>query len=399
MAKVSVKAGFGFSSELLDFDPLSLIPTNAQELLQGVKTHTAKTFKYEFQNGDAIKLDGDIKYVFGIVPSGGTVSQVTASKGGVEAVVVKDVKFDVSGLVDALKSKNVDAGLALLETALGGDDTFYGANVNSKDGSGAPYTKTDVFDGKGGNDTLFGFGGNDTLKGGSGKDKLYGGGGTDKLHGGTGDDRFTVDGKDEVFEKKGEGDDVVYASSSYKLNKGAAVETILFSEKLGKQNWNLSGNEFAQTVEGNNGKNVVNGGAGSDYLRGFGGADTFVFDTKLNDTAELGNGKADLFKQNVDKMNEFHRGEDKIALDHDIFTKLTKVGGLEASKHVELSASNFVDVAHGTQDKDDFIVYNSRTTELSYDKDGSGSKYDAVQFAFVSTSDHTALSHSDFIVI
>jgi serralysin len=156
-----------------------------------------------------------------------------------------------------------------------------------------------TLNGRGGDDTLYGNAGNDRLYGGANNDVLDGGAGLDRMAGGTGNDRYRVDSAgDKVTEVAGEGADTIYASVSYALSVGSAVEYLRAASETATTAINLTGNEYAQTLSGNAGANVLNGGAGNDTLIGRGGADRFVF-SNFGDT---------------DRISDFVSGVDRIDL-------------------------------------------------------------------------------------
>ena len=135
-----------------------------------------------------------------------------------------------------------------------------------------------VINGGSGNDTLYGQAGGDKLYGGIGNDTLDGGTSADRMFGGAGNDKYRVQNSgDKVYEVAGEGSDTVYASVSYALRAGAAVEGLRTANEAATTAINLTGNEFAQTIVGNAGANILNGGAADDTLIGRGGEDMFVF--------------------------------------------------------------------------------------------------------------------------
>jgi len=134
-----------------------------------------------------------------------------------------------------------------------------------------------TLDGGLGTDTLVGGGGADSLIGGSGNDSLDGGSGADTTTGGVGNDSHYVDNAgDVVVEATGEGTDRVFASVSYTLSEGAAVETLSTNSDSGTSAIDLTGNGLANTLVGNNGANVLSGGGGADSLLGNGGDDILV---------------------------------------------------------------------------------------------------------------------------
>ncbi|WP_134494265.1 cadherin domain-containing protein [Microvirga pakistanensis] len=128
-------------------------------------------------------------------------------------------------------------------------------------------------------------------------------------------------------------------------------------------------------LTGSDGSDILYGGLGKDILSGGTGKDTFVFDTKLNKSA------------NVDTVSGFSVKDDAIRLENAIFRKLTKTGVLK---------KDFFTIGAKAKDKNDHIVYDSKTGALSYDADGSG-KGAAIKFAQLSKN--LKMSAADFFVI
>lgn len=226
-----------------------------------------------------------------------------------------------------------------------------------------------------GDDVLFGLGGNDNLDGGLGRDILDGGAGADTMAGGTQADTYFVDNAgDVIVETSGSsGPDIVYASASYVLTAGAAVE-ILSTISLSATTFiNLTGNEFANIIFGNAGDNVLDGKGQHDDLVGFGGVDTFAFTSALNSS-------------NVDTIADMVSGTDQIALDDAIFIGLAP-GALNPNAYRAGSAA---------VDADDRIIYDSSTGLLYFDDDGVGG-HAQVAFAFIGVG--TTLASTDFVVI
>jgi Ca2+-binding RTX toxin-like protein len=216
---------------------------------------------------------------------------------------------------------------------------------------------------------------NNEIYGNNGANLLNGGGGAgDYLVGWGGDDTYLIfTGGEIVIENAGGGRDVIYSSISYTLAAGSFVEVLSTNSIPGTGAIDLTGNELAQEVYGNNGANTLNGGAGGDYMAGFGGADSFAF------TTALGSG-------NVDHLADFSAVDDTILLENAVFTGLAN-GALPASAFVAGSAA---------ADADDRIVYNSATGQLFFDADGNGA---GAQVLFATVSSGTVLTASDFMVI
>ncbi|MDG4878733.1 calcium-binding protein [Mesorhizobium sp. WSM4935] len=194
------------------------------------------------------------------------------------------------------------------------------------------------------------------------------------INGGKGNDTYHINNvHDKVMEASRGGFDKVMASVSYALSAGSHIEQLSTSNKAGKTAIDLKGNEFGQTIIGNNGDNKINGGGGSDLLKGYGGHDAFVFNTALG-------------KYNIDRIAGFDVSRDKIHLDHGIFAGLQK-GALAAGDfHIGRSA----------HDASDHIIYNSSTGALSFDSDGVGGH---AQTQFASLAPHLHLGENSFLVV
>ena len=221
-----------------------------------------------------------------------------------------------------------------------------------------------LLDGGAGNDRLFGAGGDDTLTGGAGDDLLDGGRGGDDMLGGAGNDTYRVDYvRDAVGENAGGGIDTVESTlRDYTLP--ANVENLILTG-TGPQNG--SGNDLANTIDGNAFANVLTGGAG---------ADRFVF----NDAPGA---------SNVDTVTDFTSCIDRLILDHAVFAGLAPgVLGAAAFR----SGSGLVDSVA----PEDRLLFDTATGALSFDADGSGGGA-AVVFAILAGG-HPVVAH-DFVVI
>ncbi len=156
-----------------------------------------------------------------------------------------------------------------------------------------------VLTGGGGNDLLLGLAGDDNLNGGTGDDRLYGGTGQNDMAGGLGNDWYIVDSlTDVIIEAAGQGTlDRVFTTLNYTLSAGVHVE-IMAPTTTHIAAINLTGNELANTIAGNNNVNVLRGAAGNDLLLGRGGTDTLhgganadiLYGGNDNDTLHGGDG-------------------------------------------------------------------------------------------------------------
>ncbi len=119
----------------------------------------------------------------------------------------------------------------------------------------------------------------------------------------------------------------------------------------------FTGTAGADTIVLKDGTNAVHGGAGADVIWAGKGADAFYFETPIT--------------SDVDTIHDFSTTDDSIYLDSAIFGKLATSGGA-------LAATAFaVDAARDASTR---IIYDSKTGNLLYDADGTGSKA-AVVFA------------------
>jgi Ca2+-binding RTX toxin-like protein len=235
-----------------------------------------------------------------------------------------------------------------------GNDTIYGALGN------------ETLFGGGGNDALYGGAGNDDLSGGDGGDRLYGGAGADRLIGGIGPDVDYASYEDANY------GNLVISLGDPSVNTGAAAgDTYVSIEGLigGRGNDTIIGDANRNYLYGRGGNDTIDGGLGNDSLSGQVGADSFQFTTALG-------------KTNVDTINDFEHGSDKILLSQAIFT------GIGAT----LDANEF-----GVAGPSTLIVYNQGTGQLSYDAGGSGSGAAPVLFAKVTAG--TVLDINDFLMI
>ncbi|MBD2747020.1 calcium-binding protein [Microvirga sp. BT688] len=238
-------------------------------------------------------------------------------------------------------------------------------------------------------------------------DTLTGNGAT-ILKGRGGDDTYHIRAGDILEEAFNEGRDTVIVGGSYALSVDAEIEVLRVSGLSSKMSANLTGSDTANEITGHAGKNtlegqggndvlkaasgndVLYGGSGADKLSGgtgsdklYGGTgtgrDVFVFDTKPNKIS------------NVDRIYDFNPKYDSVQLENKIFTKL----GKGSDKGVKFKADMFVK-SDAAKDKEDRIIYDSKTGALSYDQDGTGAK---AQVKIATLPKNLKLTYHDFFVI
>lgn len=239
---------------------------------------------------------------------------------------------------------------------------------------------TDDLTGGTGNDSLDGGSGNDTLYSGDGNDSVSGGDGTDLIVGGDGTGNDSYDG--------GRGIDTVKYTSAkdgirIDLTKGTASSMLAgdaagigFDRLKGIENIIagdfadlIVGSKDANVIVGGDGNDTIHGGLGKDTLTGGLGVDVFVFSAKPT-------------TNNVDTITDFKRGEDKIQLSLNVFTKLNGT-----SEYLSTGMPNTA--TH-------FLIYDSASGKLSYDADGNGTKIKPVDIVLIGKE--LSLTISDFIL-
>lgn len=169
----------------------------------------------------------------------------------------------------------------VIYNGLGGNDTIFAGAANDTLNGGAD---DDHLEGGGGNDSLDGGAGNDELFGGAGNDTLNGGVGIDYLDGGAGNDTYLLDSlTDNIFEAANTGVDTIKLTSAFALADPAFnLLTLLANfENLdisatGTTVIDVDGNARANTLTGNSAANILDGFAGNDTLIGGDGDDTLI---------------------------------------------------------------------------------------------------------------------------
>ncbi|WP_281417222.1 calcium-binding protein [Gemmobacter fulva] len=250
-------------------------------------------------------------------------------------------------------------------------------------------TGIDAMFGSAFNDTLAGGDGDDALEGGVAFDRLDGGSGNDNMLGGANGDVYVVDSYGDRVDESvlgSFGRDTVETHLNFRLSGPQVmgwVERLVLTgsddvDGIGNRRHNqLIGNEGDNHLEGRAGDDRLRGGLGADTLSGGEGADRFVFHSALGG-------------DNIDKILDFEKGVDVIALDNAVMSTLRNPGQVLAST---LFTANADGVA---QDSDDRIIHETDTGLLRYDADGSGAGA-AIIFARVTPGQ--ILSAADFLVV
>jgi Ca2+-binding RTX toxin-like protein len=249
----------------------------------------------------------------------------------------------------------------------GGKDTLRGGGGDDK-----------LFGGNGGGNVLSGGAGEDMLRGGNGPDTLNGGSGADVMYGSAGNDTYVFDDLGDIANEAvagSGGTDRILASIGVSLADTVHVKGSIENLTLqGSAGIFGTGNTLANVIVGNAGSNRLDGRKGNDKLTGGAGADRFTFTTALSTAA------------NRDTITDFKHGTDKIVLDNAVFKAFTKTGALPAASFA----------INTPKDANDFIVYNTTTGALSYDRDGNGP---AVSVQFAVLKGVPGLTQTDFLVI
>lgn len=227
--------------------------------------------------------------------------------------------------------------------------------------------------GNGASQLIVGNYGDNILNGRGGNDERL----PDTLAGLYGNDTYAIFSQgDVVREDAGQGNDVIYANASYQLRQGTEIEALsaVVQTASGAANaFTLIGNEYNQLVIGNDADNVLDGGLGMDTLIGRGGGDTFAF------TSAPGAG-------NVDTVQDFVSGADRIGLASDVFAGVT-AGGITAGEFL---------IGTAAADADDRLVYDQASGRLFYDADGNGA---GAAMLFAQFAAGTAITASDFVTV
>ena len=257
----------------------------------------------------------------------------------------------------------------------------------------------------------------------------------------------------------GQGIDRIWTGASYALNAGSEIEIFTTTNHAGTAAINLTGNNFAQLIVGNDGKNIIDGGGGPDTLMGRSGDDKYfvrhpgaaviestgqgidrvwtttsfaltpgseieTFTTTIHTATTAINLTGNEFGQFIvgnDGSNVINGGAGSDTLvsraGADIYLFNTALGPSNIDDLTDFSGAN--DIFHidnavfsglptgmlsanaffkgpAAHDADDRIIYNSSTGALLFDADGTGG-IAAQQFANIAAG--IGIDNSYFIVV
>ena len=174
----------------------------------------------------------------------------------------------------------------------------------------------------------------DSLTGHGGDDILEGGAGADTLNGGAGTDTATYTGSSAAVS--------IHLGSSYANYGDATGDTLTGIE-------NVTGSDFADSLQGDNNDNVLIGGLGDDYLSGHGGDDTLEGGAD-DDTLESGTGNDTMVGGTGDDLFVFYDN-----FGTDTITDFT--AGTGVADVIDLSALGITDSdSDGDVDIDDLTI-------------------------------------------
>jgi Ca2+-binding RTX toxin-like protein len=160
------------------------------------------------------------------------------------------------------------------------------------------------------------------------------------------------------------------------LTNGNSVTSGGFGNDLIKGIENLVGSAYADTLTGNSGSNILAGGMGKDVLTGGAGADKFLFNVMETSA-------------NKETIADFNVSEDKIQFSKAVFAGLSITADIAS-----MFAKSTDTISASTR-----LIYNSTSGILSYDADGSGTQFQAVDVALIGVNTHAQLAATHFEVV
>ncbi|HEY0962471.1 MAG TPA: calcium-binding protein, partial [Pseudomonadales bacterium] len=129
----------------------------------------------------------------------------------------------------------------------------------------------------------------------------------------------------------------------------------------------LIGNSGHNHLSGGDGNDLLDGGGDNDNLVGGGGSDIFRFSTTPHGTT------------NVDTIDDFISGTDKLQLDNAVFTAFGATGAIASTSFLSGSSSTLA----ANQGSAHFLLYETNTGKFWYDADGDDDQADWIQVATI----------------
>jgi Ca2+-binding RTX toxin-like protein len=254
MAEIDIYYSGGVVMDGPSVAPNGSIYLDVGNLLEGtIQVANSSTFSLEDPSGVLTTFTGSgFTYNSIYTPTGGTVTGVTGSAGGVVAAQMSGI---TSPATEWVSWAATDDNTSMYQTILGGANTINGGPGNDElRGWGT----SDLINGGAGDDTLVGGTGHETMFGGQGQDYIVGGAGFNQVNGNQGDD--TIIGHSQVGDwlSGGQGNDQIDASASIGAN--------ILNGNLG--NDIIFGGSGADSLRGGQGDDVIHTGSGNDWISG-----------------------------------------------------------------------------------------------------------------------------------
>jgi Ca2+-binding RTX toxin-like protein len=243
---------------------------------------SANGFTTVVGNTQMLSVGGSGFTYSGNSPIDGTMTSLTIYGDNQANLSITGLAIDYGNFVANLQANGEDAAIAQL---LAGSDSVLGASLGDVLFGRAG---NDVISAFGGNDRLYGDAGEDTLYGGDGDDQLFGGANDDKLQGGAGDDTLVGGGGINAQDGGGGVDTASFvdASAAMRVTLNGATSafvhigsfirgTVKNIENVvgGSGDDTITGDGFANLLQGVGGNDTLSGGSGDDRLLGAGGND------------------------------------------------------------------------------------------------------------------------------
>ena len=223
-----------------------------------VDTNTDTITESELSSGGIDRVESTVTFTLGTGVENLTLTGVSAING---------TGNTLDNIIYGNSAANVLAG------GTGSDSLYgYGGTDNLQGGDNDDYldggNDNDILDGGSGQDTLLGGSGNDSLTGGTGNDTLNGDTGNDTMLGGDGDDLYYVDSTTDIVNEAGTGTDEVFSSvNEYILGanlENLTLQSVALIGRGNELNNRITGNQYANTLEGKGGADTLIGGMSND---------------------------------------------------------------------------------------------------------------------------------------